>query len=81
MTDSAPLRTPHPSADDEPDEPADGPRYDDESASAVLLRSTFCPREDWTCHDCPDCRQQYLTDDGVAAHWSDEHGGRWAADD
>jgi hypothetical protein len=84
MSDSAPLKLWSPSTDDEPDEPDepdDGPRYDDENVSATLLRSTFCPREDWSSIGCPDCRQEFLTDGGVARHLASVHStGRWRSD-
>jgi hypothetical protein len=56
-----------------PSSPSDGPRFDDEDASAALLASTFRPREDWTSLRCPDCRQRFLTDEGVCWHLHDAH--------
>jgi hypothetical protein len=62
--------------------PDDGPRYHEEDASAALLKSTFRPFEDWNPLCCPDCRQQWMTDDALSAHWRDEHAdGRWRADE
>jgi hypothetical protein len=61
-----------------PSKPDDGPRYDDETASAALLRSTYKPYDDWHGLACPDCREQYLTEDALASHWHDVHDdGRW----
>jgi hypothetical protein len=56
-----------------PPSPSDGPRFDDEDASAALLSSTYRPREDWTSLTCPDCRQRFLTDEGVCWHLHDAH--------
>jgi hypothetical protein len=58
-----------------PPTPSDGPRYDAESASAALLRSTYQPYEDWSGIECPVpwCPHQYITDDGVAGHYADCH--------
>jgi hypothetical protein len=62
--------------------PDDGPRYHQEDASAALLRSTYRPYDDWNALQCPDCRQQWLTDAAVSRHWSDQHAdGRWAVDE
>jgi len=62
--------------------PEDGPRYHQEHASAALLRSTYRPMADSNLIDCPDCRTEWLTLDGVAAHWTDEHAdGRWRVDE
>jgi len=62
--------------------PDDGPRYNDEDASAALLCSAFRPYENSNNLQCPvdGCRQLFLTDDAISHHVDQQHDrGRWLA--